>query len=68
MAVCEGLQTPRLSFLDVSENSLGAEGINALAAAISRLASSHLHHLDLSGTLSLLQDHANLALLRSAQF
>lgn len=49
IAVCDGLRTPRLSYLDVSENSLGAEGITALAAAIPRLANTHLHHLDLSG-------------------
>lgn len=49
IAVCEGLRTPRLSYLDVSENSLGSEGIDALAAAIPRLASTHLRHLDLSG-------------------
>jgi hypothetical protein len=45
--VCEGLRTLRLSYLDVSENSLGSDGIAALA--IPRVASSHLHHLDLSG-------------------
>ena len=49
--MCGGLRTPRLSYLDVSENSLGEEGIAALASAIPRLASTHLHHLDLSGAL-----------------